>query len=169
MKPVLLSLGPVHVYSFGVLVALGVLISLYGMVRDARESGILSRDAVYDLLFVTLLAGFAGGRLFYIVQNLEWYSRHPLDVFALWEGGLIFYGGLMGGLIGLAVFCRWKRVPYIAALDFMAPYLALSHAFGRVGCFLNGCCVGSACELPWAVHFPGDLISRHPAQLYEAF
>nr|MBU9889889.1 prolipoprotein diacylglyceryl transferase [Candidatus Omnitrophota bacterium] len=93
----------------------------------------------------------------------------PLKVFAVWEGGLIFYGGAITAVLGLWAFVREKKIPFLRALDFIVPYGVLTHAFGRIGCFLNGCCYGKTCALPWAVTFPGMTHPVHPTQLYEAF
>lgn len=169
MKPVLFSLGPLAVYSFGFMVALGVFVSLYLMSRLRRKTGFPpSGQDTMDLVFVTVLAGFTGGRLLYLLQNWDWYLQHPLKVFAVWEGGLIFYGGVFGSLLGLFLFCRARKISYVKSLDFLLPHVALTQAFGRIGCFLNGCCYGKACNLPWAVGFPELPEAVHPAQLYEA-
>ena len=168
MKPVLFHLGPFPVYSFGAVIALGVFLSLFLIGRKSRRTGFpATPEIAADLVFVTLFSGFAGGRLFYIFENLSWYRHAPLRIFAIWEGGLIFYGGVAGSLAGLFLFMRIKKIPFLKGLDFLIPYEALVHAFGRIGCFLNGCCAGKACNLPWAVTVEGGA-RLHPVQLYEA-
>lgn len=169
MWPILFHWGPVQVYSFGLMVALGVLLSLFLMGREVEHTGFPTKDEAFDLVFFTVVCGFAGARLLYVFENWEDYQSNPLMIFAFWEGGLIFYGGLVAALTGLLVFFKIRKLPPLKTLDFIIPYVALSHAFGRVGCFLNGCCLGDACGLPWAVRFPGESFTRHPAQLYEAF
>jgi len=168
MKPILFAIGPLDFYSFGVFVAAGVLVSIYLMTRQAQREGFLKRDDVFDLVFVVVLSGFLGGRLLYVVQYYEWYMRNPIKIFAIWEGGLIFYGGVFASFAGVFFFTRKKKISFSKGLDFLAPYIALTQSFGRIGCFLNGCCYGKECSLPWAVHFPGHEISLHPTQLYEA-
>lgn len=174
MKPILLSFGSFHIYSFGLMVALGVLTALFLMERLAAKNGFPPAKKVADLLFVTVFSGFLGARIFYAAQNIEIFVTNPLSFFAFWEGGLIFYGGIPGSLIGIAIFCRHQNPKgsdpfgFCKALDFLIPFTALVHAFGRVGCFLNGCCAGKACDLPWAVRFPDSIEAVHPTQLYEA-
>ena len=168
MRPVLFSIGPLPVYAFGFLVASGVLLSLVLMNRKARRTGFPPGDMAFDMVFVTVLAGFLGARLYYVLQNAGWYFRNPLQIFALWEGGLIFYGGQAGALLGIWIFFKAKKIAPLKGLDFILPYVALTQAFGRIGCFLNGCCMGKACDLPWAVRFPELPYPVHPAQLYEA-
>jgi phosphatidylglycerol:prolipoprotein diacylglycerol transferase len=169
MNPVLFSFGPVHLYSYGLSIALGVLLSLFLMRRRARKEGFPGEDDVLDISFSVLVWGFIGARLFYVIQNFSYYVTEPFRIFAVWEGGLIVYGGLIMGLAGFWIALRRKKIPFWKMLDFIVPYIALSQAFGRIGCFLNGCCFGKACDLPWAVRFPGIPYAVHPAQLYEAF
>jgi len=169
MKPVLFSLGAIHLYSYGFCIALGVLLSLFLMRRFALKKGFPKPDEVFDMAFMVLVWGFLGARLFYVVQNFSYYVSEPLKIFAVWEGGLIFYGGAIAGFLGL-VWVAWKKKWSLwKILDFLVPYVALTQAFGRIGCFLNGCCYGKVCDLPWAVRFPGLPYAVHPAQLYEAF
>jgi phosphatidylglycerol---prolipoprotein diacylglyceryl transferase len=169
MKPILFSFGPVHLFSYGLMIASGVLLSIYLMRRENRLHPIAPGETISDLVFVTLAGGVAGSRLYYVLQNWDWYGAHPLHIFAIWEGGLIFYGGVLAAGIAAALFMRKKNIPVIQGLDFLAPYVALSQAFGRIGCFLNGCCSGKFCDLPWAVSFPSGPEHVHPVQLYESF
>jgi phosphatidylglycerol:prolipoprotein diacylglycerol transferase len=168
MRPILFSFGSIHIYTYGLSVALGVLLSVFLMQRQSRRTGFPKPDEVFDMAFVVLVWGFIGARLFYVFQNLSFYLAEPLKIFAVWEGGLIFYGGAVAAFTGLWVMGRKKKWPFWKSLDFLAPYAALSHVFGRIGCFLNGCCFGKASDLPWAVRFPEMSYRVHPAQLYEA-
>lgn len=168
MRPVLFHLGPFPIFSFGVMVALGVLLSLFLMGRKSRRTGFPGGDLAFDIVFTVVLVGFLGARILFVWQNWDWYEQNPLKIFAIWEGGLVFYGGLISAFLGTALFCRFKKISFLKVLDFMLPYVALTHAFGRLGCFLNGCCYGRVCSLPWAVQFPELPHAVHPAQLYEA-
>ncbi len=167
MKPILFSIGHFHLYSFGLMTALGVMICVLLMERRAARFGFPSKERVLDFIFVSVAFGFIGARINYVFQNAAYYSAHFLEIFAVWEGGLIFYGGVVGAFSALFVFCRMKKVSFVKTLDFLLPFVALAHAFGRFGCFLNGCCGGKACALPWAVKFPETQFSVHPTQLYE--
>ena len=167
MKPILFHIGPFAVYSFGALIALGVFLSLFLMGRKSKRTGFpATPELAADLLFAAVFSGFLGGRLFYVFENPAVYLHAPWKIFALWEGGLIFYGGVAGSLTGLFWVMKIKKIPYWKGLDFLIPYVALTHAFGRIGCLLNGCCAGKPCDLPWAV--TGDGARLHPVQLYEA-
>ncbi len=171
MRPVLFSIGPFHLYSFGVMILLGVLLSLYAMMRrpgNPRDR-FLTYEEKNDFVLVTLVSGLVGARLFYVLENVRWYGENPLRIFAFWEGGLVFFGGVITSLGVLYWLVRRKQIVYFRLLDFLMPYVALTHGFGRLGCFLNGCCAGKECLLPWAVQFPGTPHAVHPTQLYEAF
>ena len=95
-----------------------------------------------------------------------YYSRHPIEIIRIDQGGLIFYGGFLAATAGVIGMARARRLPIWKLGDFTVSALPLGHAFGRVGCLLNGCCYGVPCELPWAVQTAGAL--RHPVQAYEA-
>jgi len=169
MKPILFSFGAIHLYAYGFCIAAGLLLSLFLMKRRALKEGFPGPEEVFDMAFAVLVWGFAGARLFYVIQNLSYYAAQPLKIFAVWEGGLIFYGGAIAACLGFWLTARRKKLPFWKILDFIVPYGALTHAFGRIGCFLNGCCYGKACDLPWAVRFPELPYAVHPTQLYEAF
>ncbi len=168
MRQLLFHIGPLPVYSFGTMIALGVILSIYLMSLSTRRGGFPDQDRAVDMVFAVVLSGFLGARAYYILQNFSWYLQNPPAVFAFWEGGLVFYGGVVGALLGVIIFSKIKKQSALKSLDFLLPYVALTHAAGRVGCFLNGCCYGKACDLPWAVKFEGTGSPGHPVQLYEA-
>lgn len=169
MFPVLLDFGPFHVYSFGAMIALGVILAVYLMKQRARKLQIPQAQDIYDTVLVVLLSGFLGARVLYVIENWDFYSQNFSSVFSFWEGGLIFYGGVISSFISAVIFFKWKKLPVFKMMDFFLPYVSFIHGFGRVGCFLNGCCGGKTCELPWGVQFPNTFSKVHPAQLYEAF
>jgi len=154
MYPEIFSVGPFTLHSYGLLIALGVLCSLFLMNRQARKFQDLPADKIWDLVFVTVFAGFIGARLFYVIQEWPWYWEHPLEIIQIWKGGLVYYGGMTASFAAFFLYVRWLGLSFLSSADFILPYIALTHAFGRVGCFLNGCCFGKG---------------NHPVQLYEAF
>ena len=178
MYPVLFRLGPLTFHTYGLMIALGILLGLWVAVRLAVRDGAppaQARDAVHGLVTYFVIGGLLGGRLAYIVNYPADFSGHWMSVFKIWEGGLVSYGGLVGALAGFALWHRnhplfpWRRV-----LDWLAPAIPLGHAIGRLGCFAAGCCYGRPTNLPWAVTFtnPESLaplfVPLHPDQLYES-
>ena len=142
MHPELFSIGPFVVHTYGVLVGLGIVLSLFLATGLAKKTGFPPSKKVFDLFSVGVLAGFLGARIFYVAQEWGYYRGHLLEMFEIWEGGLIYYGGVVGTFLGLVVYARRLRVSLWAVCDFLIPYIALTHAFGRVGCFFAGCCYG---------------------------
>jgi len=167
MNPVLFSLGSLHIYAYGTMIAIGVILAVQLMTRRCRIESGLTPPVVYDLVFTILVTGFFGARIFYVIENFPAYAGRPFSAFAFWEGGLIYYGGVIAAFAGVFFFSRIKKIGFVHMLDFSLPYIALVHAFGRIGCFLNGCCHGKVCDLPWAVKFPHLADKVHPTQLYE--
>jgi len=152
MHPILLKCGPLAIYSYGVMVALGFGIASTLIYRRASELNV-DKGIVLDLLIVILISGIIGGRLFFVLLNLGYYARQPLEIFMLWKGGLAWFGGFFAALAATVVCSRMRGLDFWLVADLAAPYAALGQAFGRVGCYLNGCCYG---------------IGRHPVQLYSA-
>lgn len=168
MQPEIASFGSLTIHSYGLLIALGIFSALTLMNRQAKREGFPPAGRVSDLVFAAVFSGFLGGRLFYVIQEGAFYRENPLAVFKIWEGGLIFSGGMLTGLLGLFIYARMARLPFLQVNDFVITYVPWVHTFGRVGCFLNGCCYGKPSLLPWAVQFPFLQTRVHPVQLYEA-
>ncbi|MFH1061599.1 MAG: prolipoprotein diacylglyceryl transferase [Candidatus Omnitrophota bacterium] len=167
MHPILFSFGNIHIYAYGLMVALGIISAMFLIEREAAKSG-LAKEKVIDLVFWIIVWGLVGARLFYVWLYPEVYVQSPLDIFKLYKGGLVFYGGLIFGVIAAFINFRNKKLPILKTLDILILYLPLAHAFGRIGCFFNGCCSGRPTDLPWGVVFPGEAEMVHPTQLYSA-
>ena len=173
--PIALQLGPVAIRWYGLMYLVAFLLFyLLGRWRLARThdgpgTGLKPSD-VEDLLFYGVLGVVLGGRLGYVLfYKPGHYLEHPLQVFAVWEGGMAFHGGLLGVLVACWLFARSRGVPFVRLMDFVAPLVPLGLAAGRFGNFLNGELWGRASSLPWAMVFPqsGTDVPRHPSQLYQ--
>jgi phosphatidylglycerol:prolipoprotein diacylglycerol transferase len=178
MFPILFKIGPFTFHTYGLLVALGVFVGLKITIALARqESGnpAKTEQDIYALLSYFILGGLIGGRLAYVLIHWQQFVSAWTDVFKIWEGGLVAYGGLIGALAGFMLWYRkhpdlgWRKVT-----DCLAPAIAFGHALGRLGCFSAGCCYGKPTTVPWAVTFsdPSSLaligIPLHPVQFYES-
>ncbi|MEI7999146.1 MAG: prolipoprotein diacylglyceryl transferase [Candidatus Omnitrophota bacterium] len=166
MHPILFSIGPLTIYSYGVTIALAVIICSWALSHDAKAYKIPS-DVIYDLIFWTVAWGILGARVFYVFLTWDYFSHNLLEMIMLQHGGLAWQGGLIGGLLAGIWFVRSKKLPLRILLDLVAPYIALGQSIGRVGCFLNGCCYGR--PLSWGIYFPVHEARLHPTQLYETF
>lgn len=158
-----ISVGPFMVQVFGALVAIGVVVAYVAARRDIRRQQ-LDSEAFETLFLWTFLGGLAGGRLIYVALNFHLYSN-LIDMLKIWQGGLVSYGGLLGGALAAWLYIRFRQLAFWVYADRLAPFVFLGWAFGRLGDFLSGQLVGIPSNLPWAVQTAGD-VSRHPVQVY---
>lgn len=163
MHPLICHLGPFPVYSYGLMLAVAVLLTSSLLARDARRIGI-SAETIYDLVFWVVLSGIIGARLFYVLLEFRMFVQAPLEVFMINKGGLAWQGSFAGGLLGGLLFIKRHKLPLWKLLDAAAPYIALGHAIGRIGCLLNGCCYGKPAA--WGLYFPGQEARLIPTQLF---
>ena len=152
MHPILFHFGPFSFYSYGLMLALGFMAAMTLAARRARRLG-LDPVAIQSLGISVLLGGVAGARAAYVALNWEMFRASLLEIIRLDHGGLVFYGGLAGGILSGVWTVRKVGLPLWITVDLMVPPGVLGHAIGRVGCFLNGCCYGK---------------NGHPTQLYES-
>ena len=175
MSPIALQIGALTIRWYGVMAAAGFLAAYWMLMRNRKFTD-FSEDFVSGVLFTGIISGIIGARIFYVVQFFDHYRDNLWGIVRIDQGGLVFYGGFLLAMAILWVYCRIRKADFIRMLDLCAPAIALGHAFGRVGCFLNGCCYGGPSgSLPGVVYpldsIPGKLypgVALHPVQLYEA-
>jgi len=170
IDPVLIRIGPLAIRWYGLMYLCGFA-AAYGVIRYlvARRELPLSREKISDLLFYCVLGVVAGGRLGYtLFYNPAFYLGHPLEIFAVWQGGMSFHGGLIGVAIATVLFCRRQNLPVLLTGDIVATATPIGLGLGRLGNFINGELWGRPTDLPWGMVFPGGgNWPRHPSQLYE--
>ena len=169
--PVAFQLGPLAVRWYGLMYLIGfVLFVVLGKYRARQNllTGWHPRD-VDDMLFYGVFGVILGGRLGYVLfYKPAYYFAHPLEILALWQGGMSFHGGFLGVLIAMTLFARNRQRRWLDVTDFIAPLIPLALAAGRLGNFINGELWGRPTDVPWAMVFPQvDTQPRHPSQLYE--
>lgn len=162
----------IPVYAYGFMLMMGFLVVVF-ISRIKAKSENIDPEQISNLGIYTIFAGILGGRTFYVIQNFDAYKHNILDVFKIYEGGLVFYGGLMASIAAIIIYTKTKKLPILKTIDIIAYAFALGVVFGRIGCFLNGCCWGDICspDLPWAVVFPktvdaNAMIDGSPAFLH---
>ena len=173
MHKIAFQLGGLSIYWYGVLVAVGFLAGLWTASRRALLTGIRG-ETIVDLGPWLILGTIVGARGLFVISY--WREEFAADawwqIFNIRRGGLVFYGGLIGASLAGMLYVRSKKLPAWKIADILAPSIPLGHAFGRIGCLMNGCCYGRACSLPWAIHFPETHETHgagvHPTQLYES-
>jgi phosphatidylglycerol:prolipoprotein diacylglycerol transferase len=170
MYPILFHVGQYPVHSWGVMLMVGFLIGGWRAATRAGRYGLRPED-VWDVALFGLLGGVIGGRIGFVIQEPGFW-RDPAQMLAIWKGGMTFYGGLLGGILAGVITCRVKKMNVGDMADLAGVSCPIGYIFGRIGCFLNGCCYGGACSLPWAMRFRADdgtlTPPSHPAQLYSA-
>ncbi len=152
MFPILLEWGPLRIFTYGFFLAVAALSSIYIAGREAKRLG-LPVARFYDLCFYIVLAALIGSRIGYVFLDLKAFLANPMKIFALWEGGLVFQGGVVLAVITALVYMRLHQLPWRECLDCLGLGLPVGQFFGRIGCFMAGCCYGSPSDLPWAVTF----------------
>lgn len=177
MNPVFWKVGSLEIRWYGIMIAIGFLAAVGLAVKRAKKTG-FDAELVPNLSFWIILGGFTMARALYVILNWQNYVSHPIEIIRIDHGGIVYYGGLVGGALATFLYARRRKISFWRLADLMTPSLVLAHAFGRVGCFINGCCYGRACSLPWGVEYaittvvgwgPGAPIGPvHPTQLYEA-
>ncbi len=165
MHPILFSIGPLEIHSYGLMLGLAFLITMYLSSRRASLFD-LPAEAIGNLIIVFLVSGIIGARIAYVLSNMNLFLRSPLQILMINKGGLIFYGGLILALVAGVVFAKITNFSILDAADLMAPFIALGHSIGRVGCFLNGCCYGKETSSFLGVWFPDTLVKVYPTQLF---
>lgn len=183
----------IPVFGYGLMMFVGFSSGTWLASRRVRSIG-QPPEIVWDMMMWALIPGLIGARLIFILQNwqLVFGGKQGGDLlvaaFALWDGGIVFYGSVIGGIVGVVIFCRRRKINPLAMFDVIGPSMFVGEGFGRIGCFLYGCCFGRACNLPWAVQFPPDSLTfdvlskrgtippdavstmpLHPTQLYSSF
>lgn len=165
MFPEICRIGPVAVYSYGLMLVVAFLTGVWLACRRAAEEGI-KKDLVFNLSFTVFLAGIAGARIFYIAENINYYFKNPLEVVMLQHGGLSWFGGLIAGSAAAMLYLRGKGLPTYKLLDLIVPFLALAQAIGRIGCLLNGCCFGKPSAA--GIYFPAHGAALIPTQAFSS-
>lgn len=192
MKPILFTINlgivKIPIHSYGVMLALSFFLGTLLAARWAEMREGIKGDDYISITMWVMVAILIGSRLFFVIEHWDEYSKHPLDIFAVWKGGLVLYGGFFGGVAG-GIYMAWRRKISIPRyFDAGAPSIALGIFLTRIGCFLNGCCYGKPTDSPFGVSFPkgsyayynhlrNGLISPesssslpvHPTQLYSSF
>lgn len=167
MFPVLANFGPLTIYSFGLLLGLGLLAGTYHVWKHGRAAS-LPEERLLDGTFLTVLGGLAGARALYVLSNLPLYAEDLLSVIYFWKGGLSFWGALLGGVLTIMLLSRKFRWPSGQMFDLAAPAVALGSFFGYIGAFLNASSYGGETAFIWGIPQQGLTGLRHPSQLLEA-
>lgn len=177
MHPILFSVGPFTVYTYGVLLAAAYLIGLKLAMMRAKTRH-LDTARVLDLGVWIIISALVGAKLMLLLVEFDYFSTNPRELLSLLRSGGVFYGGFIFAVLVSVWYIGRHGLPLWTTCDVFAPGITLGHAIGRMGCFMAGCCFGKPADLPWAVTFTDAVaaansgtplgVPLHPTQLYEA-
>jgi phosphatidylglycerol:prolipoprotein diacylglycerol transferase len=175
INPNIIEIGPIKLRWYGLMYVLGFAASYFLISRQKRAERLgLKGGVLQDLILYVAVGLIAGARLgyllFYQTASLGDYLHHPIEIIAIWHGGMSFHGGLIGVLLAGILFCRRRRLPFWEVADAVTVTAPIGLGLGRIGNFINGELFGRPTDVPWAMVFPSvGPVPRHPSQLYEAF
>ncbi|OFZ78817.1 MAG: prolipoprotein diacylglyceryl transferase [Bdellovibrionales bacterium RIFOXYD1_FULL_44_7] len=174
MHPLLVKLGPIPIHTYGFLIAIGFLIALFTIRTLSKKNG-LNIERTLDITFWSLLVGFLGSRILFIITRLDYFASNPIAIFKVWEGGLVFLGGPIAVVPFIFWYVKKHKLPGWKTADVLIPGLVIAHVFGRLGCLSAGCCYGKPTESGFGIKLYSDFVDSnlhgiplHPTQLYEA-
>lgn len=173
MYPVLIQFGFFKIFTYGLFVASGFFVAILLASNQARKEGV-DQQQILDLCFYILVSSIVGARVLYVIVEYKYFMDRPLDILKFWNGGLVFYGGLIGAVSVSIYYLKKNNLPLWKVADIMAPSVAIGQSIGRWGCFFAGCCYGVRTDVPWAIVFtdPRSLaplnVPLHPTQIYDS-
>jgi phosphatidylglycerol---prolipoprotein diacylglyceryl transferase len=174
MHPLLVKIGPITIHSYGFLIALGFLVAV-AVIRKLSLRSKLELDRVLDLTFWSLLVGFAGARMLFVITQWDRFAAEPMEILRVWEGGLVFFGGPLAVVPFVYWYVRKYKLPLWRTMDALTPGLVIAHMFGRFGCLAAGCCYGKPTGTDFGIRLYSSLVEKesqgiplHPTQLYES-
>lgn len=177
MHPVLVKLGPIEIRYYGLMYVIAIIVGIILLQKEATRKKIgLTNDEITSYAFWVVIGGILGARIYYVLfMWKQHYAYSPLEVFAIWRGGLAIHGGIIGGVLSSFLYTKIKKINFFDLADATAPLLALGQTFGRLGNFMNGDAHGLPTSLPWGIVFPEGSIAGdefpgqplHPVMLYE--
>ena len=171
------SLGPIKIYYYSICILIGISIGIFLLFKEAKKQKI-DQDKLGDLLFYTILFGILGARIYYVIFNLSYYIKNPLEIIAIWHGGLAIHGGIIAGLITIIYLTKKYKLNTLKIIDMSVPSLIIAQSIGRWGNFFNGEAYGKVVTLSHlkSQHIPNFIIDRmkidgsyhQPTFLYES-
>ncbi|SHK05927.1 Prolipoprotein diacylglyceryl transferase [Clostridium cavendishii DSM 21758] len=174
MKPVLIKIFGLNVYGYGLMIALGIIVAMSILSRKAKSKG-YNEDSIFNMTILAVICGILGGKILYIITEFSDIVKDPSKILIEFGNGFVIYGAIIGGAIGVYLYCRKKSWSFLDIFDMVVPGVAIAQGFGRIGCFLAGCCYGAETTSKLSVVFPDDSLSLapagvhlHPTQIYSS-
>jgi phosphatidylglycerol:prolipoprotein diacylglycerol transferase len=161
-----IPLGPINIQAWGFMVGLGMLVGLFFALAEAKRKGI-NKEAIYDIFLISVISSMIGGRLMYVALYWHNFKYDLLEIFKIWNGGMVFFGGFLAALAGLIIYARIKKIHFWKLADLLAPSLAIGLFIGRMGCFLIGDHIGApSYGFGIGSYFGDETFLRHEVSAY---
>ncbi len=172
MKPVLFNIFGLDIYGYGLMIAIGIIAGILLLSYRAKAKG-YDEDSILNMAIFAVIGGILGGKILYLITDYKVIAEDPSIIIKNFGEGFVVYGSIIGGALAVYFYCRHKKWNVLSIVDLVAPSVALGQAFGRIGCFLAGCCYGAATNCFLGVEFHNSLfapsgVSIHPTQLYSS-
>lgn len=173
MRQILYSFGSINIYSYGLMIAIGIIAAVSIFLRGTKKIG-LDEDSVLNMIIITIISGVLGGKILYIITDYETVKANG-GIFNLknFGEGFVIYGAIIAGMLSIYIYSRRKKWNIVKVLDAVVPGVAIAQGFGRIGCFLAGCCYGAETSCKLSVVFPRESLAPsgvhlHPTQVYSS-
>ncbi len=167
INPVAFNIGSLEIRWYGIIYSFAFLMGILIAAKLAKKKNI-SKETIYDFAIWLIPSAVIGARIGHVLGNLNYYSKNPFEIIAIWHGGVALYGGILGAAIAALIFCKKNKIKFYDLADIFVIPLAFGTIFGRIGNLINQELYGKITNLPWGVEFDNVLGKRHPTQIYEA-
>ncbi len=172
MRLILFNLFGFNVYSYGLMIGIGIITAVILLNSRAKKRG-YNENSIFNMIIVTILSGVLGGKLLFIITNLSDFINNPVSFITDFGYGFVIYGAILGGMLAIILYSKLKRWNALEIFDLVVPGLAIAQGFGRIGCFLAGCCYGAETTGALYVIFPENSLAvphvhLHPTQIYSS-
>ena len=165
MYPVICKIGPLTVYSYGLILVLAFLVSSTLAKLEAKREN-LNPQIISNLSFIVFISGIIGARFLYVIENATYYIKNPMEIIMLQHGGLSWFGGLIFGALFGTIYLKKENLPLYKIFDLIIPFVVIGQAIGRIGCLLNGCCFGKISK--FGLYFDTYKLVLIPTQIYSS-
>ena len=173
MRPELFNIFGFHIYGYGLMIAIGIICAAYIFTQNAGKRG-YNEDKIFNLIILTVIMGVIGGKLLFIITEIEDIIDDP-SILLEFGNGFVIYGAIILGALTVFLYCKKKKWSSLEVLDCLVPAVAIAQGFGRIGCLLAGCCYGAETNFPLSIVFPRGVnslaptgIHLHPTQIYSS-
>lgn len=172
MRQILFKIFGLNIYGYGLMIGIGILVAMSIFTKRAKKLG-YDEDSLFNMTLIAVICGILGGKFLYIITEFKEISKDPSKIVKDFGVGFVVYGAIIGGALAIYCYCRKKKWNMLEIFDLVIPGLAIAQGFGRIGCFLAGCCYGAETKFPISVVFPEDGLAPagihlHPTQLYSS-